>query len=151
VRELMSRISISFKKLTDQAIIPKFADDHAAAMDFFSSEDSIIPPKEFKPVATGIAWQPNIEFTKKVYMKIEGRSGNAIKYGIDVLGGVIDENYTGEIKVILMNNGNNPFVIKKGDRIAQGIVHVIPRLKITEVLELEDTERGSNGFGSTGR
>ena len=85
------------------------------------------------------------------YGKIEGRSGRAVRNGIIIGGGVIDSDYTGEIKVILINTGNQPFVINKGDRIAQLIIqqHML-NPQFEKVESLPNTERGENGFGSTG-
>lgn len=87
-----------------------------------------------------------------VFGKIHSRSGLALKKGISAVGGVIDKNYTGDIGVILMNHGSDDFVIKKGDRIAQLVVHVILTPEVVEVDDISSTytTRSSNGFGSSG-
>jgi dUTPase len=86
----------------------------------------------------------------KTMLKLEGRSGLG-KQGIDVFGGIVDEDFRGEIKVILYNSTDNVWEYKRGDRIAQGIIHVIPTVDLMEVEEIDDTERGEKGFGSSGR
>lgn len=85
------------------------------------------------------------------YARIAPRSGLTFKYGIQVGAGVIDSDYTGEIKVILFNHGENDFIIKTGDRIAQLIFEKIVTNELQEVEELVQTDRGSGGFGSTGK
>lgn len=147
-------MKVKFKKLSDGATIPEYANEHAAGIDLYAAESTMLFGDRQTMIATDIAWEPEKIPGKKVYMKIEGRSGNASKEGVDVLGGVIDEDYRGNIKVTLssvMPRISRPFKIRKGDRIAQGIIYVIPQVEVEEVTELEDTERGDNGFGSTGK
>lgn len=84
------------------------------------------------------------------YLRIAPRSGLALKFGIDVLAGVVDPGYTGEIGVILQNLGTEPVHVRKGDKIAQGILENAIRADIVEVDELSDSDRGSKGYGSSG-
>jgi dUTP pyrophosphatase len=134
------------KKLNSDAIIPTRATDGSAGLDISACEDKIIHSDNWDAVDTGIA----ISIPKDCYAKIAPRSGLAFKHGIDVGAGIIDSDYTGPIKVILFNHGSNDFIIKKGDRIAQLIFEKIYIDNFIEVEDLNETVRGSGGFGSTG-
>ena len=96
-------------------------------------------------VATGIA----IGLPHNTYGRIAPRSGLAVKHRLTTNAGVIDADYTGEVKVVLVNQGDQPYVVKKHDRIAQLIIEKINNEELQEVVELEDTNRGKQGFGST--
>jgi dUTP pyrophosphatase len=146
-------MSFTFSKKNCDAIIPKKAHQYDAGFDISSNEDIIIPPGDKYGVSTGIA----ISFPNDCYCRIAPRSGLAFKYAIDVLAGVIDYQYTDEIKVILINHGKNDFIIKKGDRIAQLIFEKIyTPLEIKEIpydeliKNTNINSRGLNGFGSSG-
>jgi dUTP pyrophosphatase len=134
------------KKLVSYAVIPKRATEGSAGLDVSSSVDLTIPSQKWLAVPTGIS----IMVPKDCYARLAPRSGLAFKYGIQVGAGVIDSDYTGEIKVILFNHGENDFTIKTGDRIAQLIFEKIFTEDLQEVDELVKTERGAGGFGSTG-
>ena len=134
------------KKLVVDAVVPKRATEGAAGLDLSASEDSIIQAHKWNAVPTGIA----ISVPRDCYARIAPRSGLAFKKGIDVGAGVIDSDYSGEIKVILFNHGDEDFIIKKGDRIAQIIFEKIFINELVEVEELTFTKRGASGFGSTG-
>ena len=136
---------IPLKILSDKATVPKRALPGSAGLDLSASEDVIIPPRKWKLVSTGLAMQ----IPGGYYGRIAPRSGLAAKNGIDVLAGVIDENYTGEVKVILMNNDDKEFQVHCGERIAQIIFEKILVDDFEVVSELTETERGANGFGST--
>lgn len=84
-------------------------------------------------------------------MLLKDRSGNAAKHGLHVLAGVIDNAYRGEIKIVLLNTTNSPYVVTVGDRIAQGILIPIQEVDVQQVEELDITDRNKAGFGSTGR
>jgi dUTP pyrophosphatase len=155
-------VKVKFKKLRENAIVPRYNHETDAGIDFFSVESGEILPGETRTISTGIAWQPdrtrypNIVPNFKPFLKLEGRSGLASRKNIDVFGGVVDADYRGEIKIVLHNNnvpveGANTGTLfyKKGDKLAQGIIHLIPYVEIEEVEELSDTERGSDGFGSS--
>jgi dUTP pyrophosphatase len=138
--------SFRIKKLFAEANIPNRSDKHAAGFDLYSAEDMVIPGHGRNIVKTGIA----MSIPDGMYGKIEGRSGLAIRFGVDVLGGVIDSNYRGEIKVILINHDTTDFEIVVGNRIAQIIFHKYEVAHFREVDTLEETSRGDGGFGSTG-
>jgi dUTP pyrophosphatase len=142
-------MKIKIKKLTQNALIPAYQTKEAAGFDLHSIEDVVIKPGERKLIGTGLAFE--IEFGYEV--QIRPRSGLAYKHGITVLNtpGTIDSDYRGEIKVLLINHGNEEFEIKKNERIAQAVIAPVIQAEIVEVEELSDTDRGSGGFGSTGK
>jgi len=115
-------------------------------MDLYSSEEKIIQPHQRELIPTGIA----MAIPKEHVGLIWDRSGMAANHGIKSMGGVIDCNYRGEIKVILHNLTNQPFMVEKGMRIAQMLIQEVKQKEILEVDELDDTVRGEKAFGSTG-
>ncbi|EMS11688.1 deoxyuridine 5'-triphosphate nucleotidohydrolase, mitochondrial precursor, putative [Entamoeba histolytica HM-3:IMSS] len=135
------------KRLHKDAVIPTRGTNRAAGFDLFCIENVIIQPHDRCSVSTGIA----VQIPHNYYGKVAPRSSLAFKYGIDVGAGVIDEDYRGEIKVLLFNHSNDIFRAKKGDRIAQFIIEKISYCEIKEVKELNATIRGEKGFGSTGK
>ena len=141
---------ILIKKLSKTAIIPKYETQGASGVDISANinEDLTLATNESILVPTGIA----VSIPQGFEIQIRPRSGLAAKKGISVLNtpGTIDADYRGEIKVILINHGNEPFIIRNGDRIAQMVVCPVVQAKFEQVDELSDTERGSGGFGSTG-
>lgn len=140
---------LKIKKLSEDAIIPFYAHPGDAGLDLFSVEEVTIERGKRKLVATGIS----IELPKNTEAQVRPRSGLALKYGVTVLNspGTIDEGYRGEIKVILINHGEEAFKINKGDKIAQMVIMPVLTVGIEEVEILNDSERGEGGFGSTGR
>ena len=141
-------MSLKVKKLTFDAIVPTRGSDGAVGYDLYSSEDAIVPNQAGRAlVGTGIT----VVLPPGVYGRVAPRSGLAVKHCINVGAGVIDPDYTGEIKVVLFNHGMNDFEIKKGDRIAQLVLERCETPPIEEISIVEDTERGSGGFGSTGQ
>ena len=140
---------LKIKKLSEDAIIPFYAHPGDAGLDLFSVEEVTIEQGKRKLVATGIS----IELPKNTEAQVRPRSGLALKYGVTVLNspGTIDEGYRGEIKVILINHGEEAFKINKGDKIAQMVIMPVLTVGIEEVEILNDSERGEGGFGSTGR
>jgi len=142
-------INISIKKLVQDAIIPKRMSLQAAGHDLYSANKDPITLNtgKFVTVPTGIAISLPIDYEAQ----IRPRSGLAAKYGIGVLNspGTIDSDYRGEIKVILFNFGENDFVIEKGMRIAQMIISKCAQVEFIENENLDETERGSGGFGYT--
>lgn len=118
-----------------------------AGADLVAGEDKVIPPLERTIVGTGVF----IEIPYGYYGRIAPRSGLANSHGINTLAGVIDSCYRGEIKVVLHNTDRyESFTVRMGDRIAQLIIEKHYNFEFIEVEELEDTERGQKGFGSTG-
>ncbi|GAB6074404.1 dUTP diphosphatase [Nautilia lithotrophica] len=142
-------MKLKIKKLSDKAQIPAYQTKEAAGFDLHSIEDVVINPGERRLIGTGLAFE--IEFGYEV--QIRPRSGLAFKHGITVLNtpGTIDSDYRGEIKVLLINHGSEPFEIKEGERIAQAVIAPVIQAEIIEVGELSDTDRGAGGFGSTGK
>jgi len=139
---------LKVKRLSNEAKIPAYQSEEAAGFDLHSIEDVVINPGERKLIGTGLAF----EIEKGYEVQIRPRSGLAVKHGITVLNspGTIDSDYRGEIKVLLINLGNEKFEIKKGDRIAQAVIAPVIQAEIIEVDSLSDTKRGAGGFGSTG-
>lgn len=140
---------VYFKKTNVEAIIPCYAHADDAGMDLFSINEYIIKPSDTCLVQTGLV----IELPQNTEAQIRPRSGLALNHGITVLNspGTIDCGYRGEIGVILINHGKQDYVIKKGSKIAQIVIKPVIHACIEEKLDLNDnTERGENGFGSSG-
>ena len=129
--------------------LPRYASEDAVGLDVSAAEELILQPGERHAVATGFA----IEIPRGYEVQVRPRSGLAMKHGITCLNtpGTIDSDYRGEVKVILINLGQAPFEIRRGERIAQLVPAPVLRADFVEASELSDTERGSGGFGSTGR
>ena len=140
---------INIKKVRSDAVIPKRGSNGAAGYDLYSCNGDVIQPHETKKFETGLS----IEIPNGYFGGIFARSGLSIKEGLRPgnCTGIVDSDYRGNIVVALHNDSNIPKRIEKGDRIAQLVI--IPYLEATfnEVDELNGTERGSGGFGSTGR
>jgi dUTP pyrophosphatase len=144
-------IKIGFKRLLPEAILPTKAHVLDAGFDFYAIEDVSISPDFTAICRTGIAWDPMDDLHKCYYLQMKSRSGMAFRRGIECTNaGVIDHGYRGEIMIKLYNNGCEQFEIKAGDRIAQGIVHVIPTCECVEIKDISSSDRGNKGFGSTG-
>ena len=128
--------------------LPAYASDGAAGMDVVAAESLTLRPGQRAAVATGMAFA----IPSGWEIQVRPRSGLALKNGITCLNtpGTIDSDYRGEVKVILANLGDEYFEVKRGDRIAQLVPAQVQRAVLAEVDELDDTRRGSGGFGSTG-
>jgi len=141
---------IQIKKLSNTVSIPKYETAGSSGMDIAAHIENniIINPGEKALVSTGLS----VAIPKGYEIQIRPRSGLAAKKSITVLNtpGTIDADYRGEIKVILINLGNEKFVIENGERIAQMVVCPVVQANLEEVKELSGTERSSSGFGSTG-
>jgi dUTP pyrophosphatase len=129
--------------------LPSYATQGSAGMDLRSAETLTIKPHARALVATGIAIALPLGFEAQV----RPRSGLAVKHGVTVLNspGTIDCDYRGEIKVPLINHGDEDFVITRGDRIAQMVIAPAPQMMLEEVSTLGETLRGTGGFGSSGK
>ena len=127
--------------------LPEYASPGAAGADLRASEALEIPPGGRAAVPTGLRLAIPPGFVGLVWP----RSGLAVRNGIDTLAGVIDSDYRGEVRVVLLNHGTEPFRIAPGDRIAQLLVQPMVRATFARTERLLDTERGEDGFGSTGR
>ena len=145
----MIRMSLPVIRLSPDAILPTRGSEFAAGLDLYAPLAGVVEPGERLLVKLDIS----IELPKDTYGHVLPRSGLALKYGIHVGAGVIDEDYRGNVGVLLMNFGNKPFVFAPGDRIAQLVVKTYHRLAVVEKgsEEATATERGDGGFGSTGR
>ena len=141
---------ILIKRITDNVLLPKYETEGSSGMDLAANinENIEIKPGATVIVPTGIS----VSIPKNFEIQIRPRSGLAAKNQISVLNtpGTIDADYRGELKVILINLGNKSFMIEKGARIAQMVLCPVVKAKLKEVKILEDTKRGSGGFGSTG-
>ena len=126
--------------------MPKRAIDGSASYDLTAAQGCTIPAKGKGIVKTRLA----ISFPPGMYARIAPRSGLAVKKFIDVGGGVVDQDYRGEVGVVLFNHANSDFEIKQGDRIAQLILEKIGTLAVQEVQKLSGTELGIGGYGRTG-
>ncbi len=145
----MKNVDIRIKKLTEEAIIPQYANDGDAGLDVCSIEDIEINPGQRKFIHTGLA----IEIPEGFAGFMQPRSGLAIKHGISIVNtpGLIDSGYRGELKIILINTDKSePFHISKGDRIAQLVIQEVPHVNLIEVDDLNTSKRGEKGFGSSG-
>ena len=128
--------------------LPAYATEGAAGMDIVSAEDVTLAPGARHGVATGLS----VAIPAGYEIQVRPRSGLALKHGISVPNtpGTIDSDYRGELKVILINHGAEPFAIARGDRVAQLVLAPVTQAAWNEVADLDETERGAGGFGSTG-
>ncbi|EJL34103.1 dUTP diphosphatase [Novosphingobium sp. AP12] len=128
--------------------LPAYATEGAAGMDVVSAEDVTLAPGARHAVATGLS----VAIPAGFEIQVRPRSGLALKHGISVPNspGTVDSDYRGELKVILINLGAEPFSILRGDRVAQLVLAPVTRASWLKVDELEETVRGEGGFGSTG-
>ncbi len=142
-------MKLYIKKLNADARLPEKAHQTDAGFDLFSIEEKEIPAGEAKLIKTGIS----IQLPPQTEAQVRPRSGLALKHSITVLNtpGTIDEDYRGEIGVILINHGKETFIVEKGMKIAQMVIQPVLSVDIEEAEgELSETNRGAGGFGSTG-
>ena len=141
---------ILIKRLSKDVTLPKYETEGSSGLDLAANTDKQIKilPGKSEIIPTGLA----VAIPKNFEIQIRPRSGLAAKSQISVLNtpGTIDADYRGELKVILINLSDKVFVVEKGLRIAQMVLCPVVKAKLKEVTELENTERGSGGFGSTG-
>ncbi|MDQ5984685.1 MAG: Deoxyuridine 5'-triphosphate nucleotidohydrolase [Syntrophus sp. SKADARSKE-3] len=144
-----THVSIKIEPGGEDIPLPRYMSAAAAGMDIHALVDGelIIPPGERVLVSTGIA----IALPEGFEAQIRPRSGLAIKHGVTILNapGTIDSDYRGEIKIIMINHGREPFTIRRGDRIAQMVVHRVERVSWVLREGLDETARGEGGFGHT--
>ena len=147
---LPERVAVQVNRLPhgEGLDLPRYATDGAAGMDVLSAEDVMLAPGARHAVATGLA----VAIPPGYEIQVRPRSGLALKHGIGVPNtpGTIDSDYRGELKVILINHGAEPFAIQRGDRVAQLVLAPVTLAQWAEVAELDETSRGTGGFGSTG-
>ena len=146
-------ITVAVKRLPhgEGLDLPQYATEQSAGLDLRAAVHSplVLSPGERKLVPTGLA----IALPAGYEAQVRPRSGLALKHGVTVLNtpGTVDADYRGEVGVILINLGQEPFTIERGERIAQMIVAPVSQLVWQEAAELDESERGAGGFGSTGR
>ena len=142
-------MTLGFKRIHPYAVLPAYAHPSDAGMDVRSIEELVIPAGKRALVHTGL-----VVLLPPLYeAQVRPRSGLALKFGVTVLNtpGTIDSGYRGEIGVILANFGDADFIVKKGDKIAQLVIAPVTQPEVCEVSEIDETDRGAGGFGSTGR
>ncbi len=141
-------MTIKFRRINPDAVLPAYAHDGDAGMDVRSVADVVVPARGRALVPTGLVMMlpPGYE------AQVRPRSGLALKSGITVLNtpGTIDAGYRGEVGVILFNTGDGDFRVAKGDKVAQLVIAPVTRAEVSETFEVDETERGAGGFGSTG-
>jgi len=137
---------LKVKRLDKEAKLPVRKREGDAGLDLYSNQMVVLNPGERTMVSTGIA----IEIPKGYVGIIKDRSGLAAKQGLTTIAGVVDENYRGEVKVVLLNTGNEQVILDKHTRIAQLLIIPYLGCEVEEVKELSDTQRGEKGFGSSG-
>lgn len=144
------RVAVRIKRLPhgQDLALPAYATHGAAGMDVLAAEEVTIAPGGRHAVATGFA----VAIPEGYEIQVRPRSGLALKHGISVPNtpGTIDSDYRGELKVILINHGSEAFQVARGDRVAQLVLAPVTVAAWDEVAELDDTARGTGGFGSTG-
>lgn len=147
---MSDRVSVRLKRLShgEGLNLPHYATAGAAGMDVVSAEDLTLAPGARHAVATGVA----VAIPAGYEIQVRPRSGLALKHGVTVPNtpGTIDSDYRGELKIIMINLGAENFPIQRGDRVAQLVLAPVVHAAWEEVGELDDTERGTGGFGSTG-
>jgi dUTP diphosphatase len=137
---------LKFKRLDPRAVLPTRGSVHAAGLDLYSTEDLSIPPLSRVRAHTGLS----VAVPESFYGRIAPRSGLAANHGLDVLSGVIDADYRGEIICLLYNTGDHAIVLPAGSKICQLIIEQIITPTPAWEENLEETARGAGGFGSTG-
>ncbi|HVF82938.1 MAG TPA: dUTP diphosphatase [Sphingomicrobium sp.] len=145
----MIRIQISRLPHGQGLPLPAYATPGAAGLDVVAAEELDLQPGQRHAIATGF----KVAIPEGYEIQVRPRSGLAFKHGISVPNtpGTIDSDYRGELKILLINHGDQPFSIRRGERIAQLVPAVVTPAAFDEVAELEDTHRGAGGFGSTGQ
>jgi dUTP diphosphatase len=141
---------VRITRVRPDAQLPKYMSDGAAGLDLAASLDAdvTIAPGGRALVGSGVA----IALPHGYEAQVRPRSGLAFKHGVTVLNapGTVDEDYRGEIKVLLVNHGDAPFVVRAGERIAQLVIAPVARVRLDEVPDLDATKRGAGGYGHTG-
>lgn len=140
-------MQLKIKKLNPEAVLPNYSYEDDAAFDLFSTEAIEIKSNQRVQVPTGIAMQIPVGYVGLIWDK----SGLSHKHGLKTLGGVIDSGYRGEVQVGLINLSNENYKIEKGHKVAQMIIQKKETCEIVEVEDLDDSERGEGGFGSSGK
>lgn len=143
------QINLNIQRLDNDVELPRYAYPGDAGLDLRSNADLVIEPFERRLIPTGLA----IAIPEGYAGFVQPRSGLALRQGLSFPNtpGLIDSHYRGELKVVAINlDPHNPIRIKRGDRIAQLVIQEVPVVNLVEVKELDETDRGSGGFGSSG-
>ena len=145
----MIRIQIARLPHGEGLPLPAYATPGAAGMDVVAAEDLDLAPGARHAVATGF----KVAIPEGYEIQVRPRSGLAFKYGVTVPNtpGTIDSDYRGELRILMINHGPEPFPVRRGERIAQLVPAAVTKADFDEVEELDSTARGAGGFGSTGR
>lgn len=138
-------MELKVKRIHPDAKLPLYQHRGDAGLDLFSCVHCVLNPRETIPVHTGI----QVAIPEGFVGLIWDKSGISLK-GVHRLAGVVDSGYRGEVKVVLTNLSDEPFVVEKGMKIAQFLIQPVEKVKISETAQLDDTTRGDKGFGSTG-
>jgi dUTP pyrophosphatase len=151
-KRIVEEIRISIRKLPGHEDIPfpRYMTEKSAGMDIFAAvvAEEVIPPGERRMIPTGIT----MAIPEGYEAQIRPRSGLAIKDGVTLINspGTIDADFRGEVNLLLVNHGSRPYLVRRGDRIAQMVVHRVCRVTWEPSPALDQTSRGSGGFGHTG-
>ncbi len=146
----MSINQLYIKLEVEGAKMPSYGSEYSAGMDICSCEKVVIPSHGRALINTGFSISMPPQYMDKYYLRIAPRSGLAVKNGLTTGAGVIDSDYRGVVKVLVFNHGDEDYLVNVGDRIAQMIMEQIKRPNFVEVESHEETNRGNNGFGSSG-
>jgi dUTP pyrophosphatase len=151
MKQYKSKLELVYKKLTPDAVTPKYNYESDSGFDLYSTEDVIVAGLGRCLVPTGLSF----DIGEMHEIQVRSKSGLAINEGLFVLNspGTVDSGYNGEIKVIIFNTNQHEYIIKKGTKIAQAVLCPVASgmwVNLVETNKLNDKERGSNGFGSTG-
>lgn len=139
-------MKLKVRRIQESAKLPRYSHKGDAGLDLFSSIECVLDGSVVKSVSTGI----QVAIPEGFVGLIWDKSGLSLK-GIHRLAGVIDSGYRGEVKVVMVNLAHEPFIVKKGMKIAQILIQPISEVEVQEVETLEETDRGEDGFGSTGK
>ena len=140
-------MKLKIKKINPDVVLPNYSYDDDAAFDLYSIENVEILPNQRVQIPTGIA----MEIPQGHVGLIWDKSGLSHNHGLKTLGGVVDSGYRGEVKIGLINLGTEKYIVEKGHKVAQMIIQKKETCEIVEVENLDDSERGEGGFGSSGK
>lgn len=140
-------VTVKIKRLSKDAIVPRYAHPGDAGLDIYSAEDCLMQPGSRHSFSMGIA----IEIPDGYVGLVWDKSGLAHKHGLHCLGGVLDSGYRGELIVVMLNTGLKAYEVKKGDKLAQLLIQPVERAEVKEAETLSQTVRDQGGLGSTGR
>jgi dUTP pyrophosphatase len=144
----MSSVKVRVKQIHPNALIPSYQTTGSSGFDLHADHDAVIQPGKWASICTGLVF----EIPEGYEVQIRPRSGLALKQGITVLNspGTVDSDYRGEVGVILINLGKEPFRVQSGERIAQGVIAGVLKAEFEIASDLSDTQRGEGGFGHSG-